>query len=133
MNKNVRETVTTIRPFSPAIGENIGAEAGGKMVKSFFDAHPEQAYGHVIGRNILDQLLAQPGAAGLSIYPGYNEAGVRQLIFAAVDADGQEILQYTVIHENGRIEMRDGIVADKISTTPEPTLPSTTTTLTWFS
>jgi hypothetical protein len=128
MNKKLLDSVTSAPAFSPAIGENIGAEAGAKMVKAFYDAHPEQAYGHLIGRNILEQMLAQPGCEGLSIHPGYNEAGVRQLVFTAVDAEGQQILQYAVIRENGQMEMMEGMVVDRIITIPD----SNETSYNWF-
>ena len=117
MNKKLQNSTETAL-FTPAVGEHIGAEAGAKMVKTYFDLHPDQAYGHLIGREIIEKMLAQPGCAGLSIYPGYNEAGVRQLVFSGVDADGDQILQYTVIGDNG-LTTKEGIVADRIITTPE--------------
>jgi hypothetical protein len=118
MNKNVQDSVTVARPFSASVGEHIGAEAGAKMVKNFYEAHPDQAYGHLIGRDILEKMLAQPGCAGLSIYPAYDEAStVRTLVFAAVDADGQEILQYSTISEQGQIVMHEGVVVDHVITT----------------
>jgi hypothetical protein len=116
MNKKLQNS-NEISAFNPAVGEHIGAETGAKMVKTYFDAHPDQAYGHLIGREIIEKMLAQPGCAGLSIYPGYNEAGVRQLVFSGVDIDGDQILQYTVIGDSG-LESREGIVADRIITTP---------------
>jgi hypothetical protein len=108
--------MTAVSSFSAATGEEIGLELGAKMVKRFYDAHPEQAFGHLVGRNILEQMLAQPGCEGLSIHPAYDESGERTLVFAGVDIDGQEILQYTIVGENGNIEIRNGIISDKIGT-----------------
>ena len=128
MTKNVQEPVMVARPFSSSVGENIGAELGAKMVKNFYDAHPDQAYGHLIGRDILEQLLAQPGCAGLSIYPGSEDGSTtRTLVFAAVDADGQQILKYTTIEENGQIKMNDGIVVDHVIS-----IGSSETSTSWF-
>ncbi|HTJ13819.1 MAG TPA: hypothetical protein VL547_17405 [Dinghuibacter sp.] len=130
MTKNVQEPVMVARPFSASVGENIGAELGAKMVKNYYDANPEQAYGHLIGRDILEQLLAQPGCAGLSIHPGYEEgSNVRTLVFAAVDVDGQQILKYTTVTESGNIQMNDGIVVDHIITTFNG---DSATTSSWF-
>lgn len=126
MNKKLHNSTETTA-FNPSVGEHIGAESGAKMVKTYFDAHPDQAYGHLIGREIIEKIMAQPGCAGLSIYPGYNEAGVRQLVFSGVDADGDQILQYTVIGDSG-LESREGIVADRIITTPV-----SGDSLSWFS
>jgi hypothetical protein len=128
MNKNVQDIVTTARPFTPSVGEHIGAEVGAKMVKSYYDANPGQAYGHLIGREIIEKMLAQPGCAGLSIHPAYDNSNVRTLVFAAVDADGQQILKYSMITETGNIEMNDGLVVDKIITTSPEKI-----SVNWFS
>src|ERR1700743_1787225 len=89
MTKNVHEAVMVARPFSSSVGENIGAELGAKMVKNYYDAYPDQPYGHLVGRDILDQMLAQPGCAGLSIYPACEDGSkTRTLVIAAVDAEG---------------------------------------------
>jgi hypothetical protein len=129
MNKNVQDSVTVARPFSSSVGEHIGAEAGAKMVKNFYDAHPEQAYGHLIGRDILEKMLAQPGCAGLSIHPANDGiSSLNTLVFSAVDADGQQILKYTTIGQNGHIQMNDGIVVDHVITT----FDEEKTTGSWF-
>lgn len=118
MNKNVQDSVTVARPFSSSVGEHIGIELGAKMVKSYYDVHPDQAYGHLIGRDIIEKMLAQPGCAGLSIHPAYaKNSTVPTLVLAGVDAEGQEILEYSMICETGNIEMNEGLIVDKIVTT----------------
>lgn len=122
MNKTILKTPENeLSAFSAKVGEHIGAEAGAKMVKTYFDAHPDQAYGHFVGREIIEKILDQPGCAGLGIYPAYNDARVRQLVFVGVDGEGNEILKYSVIGDNGTIQVQDGLVVDRIITTDVPT------------
>ena len=73
------------------IGADVGLEYGTKLVKDYFDTYPEQAYGHIIGRRIIDQILAQPGCHGLTIYPALNEEGKRTLVYAGIDIEGRPI------------------------------------------
>ena len=73
------------------IGEDVGLEYGTKLVKDYFDTYPEQAYGHIIGRRIIDKILAQPGCQGLTIYPALNEDGKRTLVYAGIDIEGRPI------------------------------------------
>lgn len=115
--------------FKSSVGEHIGYEAGAKMVKTYYDAHPDQAYSHFVGRDIIEKILAQPGCAGLGIYPGYNEAGVRQLVFIGVDAEGKQILSYPVIDTNGAIKNAVGLVVDKIIS---PDIDTDSVDWSWF-
>ena len=71
------------------IGEDVGLEYGTKLVKDYFDAYPEQAHGHIIGRRIIDKILAQPGCQGLTIYPALNKDGMRTLVYAGIDMEGR--------------------------------------------
>jgi hypothetical protein len=95
------------------IGEHIGLEAGEEMVKRFFDKHPDQAYGHISGRNIIEQILSQPDCQGIMIMPGYNAEGIRQPIFVGVDSNGSPILKYNIVNIYGEIEACEGIVSDR--------------------
>jgi hypothetical protein len=47
-----------------------------------------------------------------------------------VDADGQQILKYTVIGETGNLITCNGVVSDRVITTPNPD-GTTTTSLNW--
>jgi hypothetical protein len=130
MSKKLHNSEISAIPFSTSTGEEVGLELGAKMVKSFYDAYPEQYNTFLCGRDILERILAQPGCAGLSIMPALNEDGVRTLVFAGVDADGQQILKYTVIGENGNLITCSGVVSDRVITTPNPD-GTTSTSLNW--
>ena|SRR5918993_1690277 len=100
------------------IGEHIGMELGTTMVKSFFDAYPQLAFGHTIGREIVAKILAQPDCSGMTIYPALNEAGKSTLVFAGVDAKGQIISSYPIVTSDGSLEFQEALIVDRIKTEP---------------
>jgi len=99
-----------------AIGKHIGYEAGEEMVKRFYDKHPDQAYGHIVGRGIIEKILAQPGCAGIGVLPAYNDMGQRQTVFVGLDNTGSPILQYNIINMAGELDIEEGIVGDNFKT-----------------
>jgi len=99
------------------IGQHIGFEAGEEMVKRFYDLHPEIAYANIVGREILEKILAQPNCEGVAILPGYNDQGVRQSVLVAVDEHNKPILQYKLVSASGEILSKEGIVADRTLST----------------
>ena len=99
-------------PKIETVGGHIGYEAGAEMVKRFYDKHPEQQYGNIAGRDIIEKILAQPDCVGITILPAYNEAGTRQTVLVGVDSQGQPILNLNVINVTGQIVSEEGIVAD---------------------
>jgi len=95
------------------IGDHIGIENAEEMVKRFFDLHPEQAYSNVMGRDIIEKILAQPDCHGISILPGYDSDGRRHVVLTGVDSNFKPILSYNVINISGSIVSRDGLVANQ--------------------
>lgn len=106
---------TLAKPVA-AIGEEIGYELGKQMVNDYQTANPTDVTFYEIGRNILDQVLAQPGCAGIRFYNAYNEMGQKTLVYVGLNKDGKPILEYTVINNEGVLESNKGIVADRIKT-----------------
>ncbi len=98
------------------IGQHIGYEAGEEMVKKFYDKHTEMAYGNIVGRKILEKILAQPDCEGIIILPGYNTEGIRQSVLVGIACDGSPILKYNVINAAGQLMSEEGIVADRFVT-----------------
>lgn len=107
------ETTTIIQTPVAQIGEDVGLELGTKLVKDYFDAYPDQAYGHIIGRDILDKILAQPGCQGITIYPALDENGTRTLVYGGVDAEGKVIVKIPFVGPDGALQYKNGIVADR--------------------
>ncbi len=104
-----------IKPIAE-VGEDIGLNEGASMVKAYRDANPTDTASHVIGRDILEQLLAQPGCAGINIASAAKVNGERTLVITGVDTDGAAILSYPVVNLAGQLEQKDGIVADRVRT-----------------
>ena len=96
------------------VGEDIGLSAGKQMVKAFREANADATAGYYIGRNILNEILAQPGCVGINFRKGLNELNQEHLVYTGVDAEGKDILEYSVVINSGDIVTENGIVADKI-------------------
>lgn len=106
------------RSFAPEVGEDIGYELGTKMVKRWHDQNPDDVLASFTGRNIIESILAQPGCTGIRMFNAINELGVKQLVLVGADKDGNNILSYTTIGENGEIIKKKGIVADRSTICP---------------
>ncbi len=96
------------------VGEDIGLAEGIELVKAFQEANPDATSGYYIGRNILEQIMAQPGCVGINFRKCLTNMNEEHLVYTGVDADGKDILQYSVITNTGDIEKQNGIVADRI-------------------
>lgn len=93
-------------------GEHIGYELGAKMIKDHFDKF-QMPGAQFVGRNILEQILAQPDCIGIKIYNAVNEKEERTYVITGTDQEGKDILTLTAINPNGILEISEGIVADR--------------------
>lgn len=109
MTKNAIETKTLAE-----VGEDIGLEEGAQLVKNFREANPDATPGYYIGRNILDQVLNQPGCVGIRFRKCLTNNNEEHLVYTGVDADGKDILQFCVVDNTGSLDQYNGIVADRI-------------------
>jgi len=98
--------------ISAATGEHIGYELGAKMIKDHFDKF-QMPGAQFVGRNILEQILAQPGCIGVKIYNALNEKGERTYVITGTDSTGNDILTITAVTPEGILEKSEGIVADR--------------------
>ena|SRR5579871_1354578 len=98
-----------------AIGEEISHELAGDFVKAYeATAQPKEARGYVLGRNIIDKILAQPGCVGMRFYYGLNEDGQKTLVYVGIDNDGKDINKHTVVMSNGDLTTTDATIADRL-------------------
>ena len=95
------------------VGEDIGLAEGMQLVQNFREANPNAIPGYYIGRNIIDQILNQPGCVGINFRKCLSENNEEHLVYTGVDADGKDILTYSVVNNTGDIVKENGIVADK--------------------
>jgi myo-inositol-1-phosphate synthase len=108
------------------IGEEIGYELGAQLVKDYQVANPSDVHSYMIGRDIIDQILAQPGCVGIKFFNAYNEMGEKTLVYIGLDANGKTMVEQTVVTNDGVLTTEKGIVADRArsdrpypGTTPE--------------
>ncbi|MGL6268923.1 MAG: hypothetical protein ACRC2O_13415, partial [Chitinophagaceae bacterium] len=104
-----KEALIEQKKLHANVGEHIGYELGAKMIKDYYDKYQE-AGSQFVGRNILDQILAQPGCMGIKIFKALNEAGEKTYVLTGVDQDGQVMLEVTAVNPNGEIKKTEGIV-----------------------
>ena len=115
-------TQTKLSSKIASIGEEIGVELGTQMVKGYQQANPSDVHSYLIGRDIIDQILAQPGCVGITFYNAYNEMGKKTLVYVGVDQNGDAIIEYKLVNNIGMLDTAKGIVADRVR---ERTLPGT--------
>ena len=96
------------------VGEDIGLSEGVQLVNAFTAANPDATPGYYIGRNILEQIMAQPGCVGINFRKCLTNMNEEHLVYTGVDADGKDILEFSVVTKTGDIIQKDGIVADRI-------------------
>ena len=104
-----------------SVGEEITPQQASDFVNAYAEANPTDVKSYLIGRNILDQLLARPGAVGLRFYSALDENGQKTLVYIAVDAEGNDIKKKTVVDPSGNISVQDALVADRSLVGPTPT------------
>ena len=95
------------------VGENIGLTEGIQLVNAFKAANPTATQGYYIGRNILEQIMSQPGCVGINFRKCLTNMNEEHLVYTAVDAEGKDILEFSVVTTTGDIVKQDGIVADR--------------------
>ena len=106
--------------LTACVGEEIGKELGAQMISSYRSTNPADVTAYFVGRNILEQVMAQPGCIGIKFYNAYNEVGQKTLVYVGVNAEGNDMLSITTIDTNGQLSNRKGIVADMIKIPPAP-------------
>ncbi|MBD0295632.1 MAG: hypothetical protein ICV84_10625 [Flavisolibacter sp.] len=99
--------------LSAQVGEEIGRQLGAEMISSYRSKNPNDVVSYFIGRNILSQILVQPGCIGIKFYNAYNEEGQKTLVYVGVDQEGNDMLNITSINTKGQLESYNGIVADR--------------------
>lgn len=99
--------------FTANVGEEIGQELGAQFISAYRKENPTDVVGYYIGRNILDQILAQPGCVGIKFYNAYDETGKKTLVYVGVNAEGNDMLSVSTINTRGQLENYNGIVADR--------------------
>ena len=96
------------------VGEAISHDLGAQMIRDYQAANPADVKSYQMGRNIIDQILAQPGCVGINFRKCLTEMNEEHLVYTGVDAQGKDILEFSVVISSGDIVKENGIVADRI-------------------
>lgn len=94
------------------VGEDIGLEEGRKLVTAFREANPDATTGYYIGRQIIEQILSQPGCVGINFRKCLTGTNEEHLVYTGVDSEGKDLLQYSIVTVDGTIKSQPAIVAD---------------------
>jgi hypothetical protein len=105
--------------LTATVGEEIGQQLGAQMISAYRKQNPEDVMSYFVGRNILEQIMAQPGCVGIKFYNAYNEIGAKTLVYVGVSSDGTDMLTISSVGVNGQFHSEKGIVADRIKL-PDP-------------
>jgi hypothetical protein len=85
------------------VGEKISHETAAEFILSYDKAYPDDIKWFSMGKNVLEQILAQPGCAGIRFYNGINEKGQKTLVYVGMDCDGKDIVKRVVVQEDGSV------------------------------
>jgi hypothetical protein len=69
----------------------IPLQEGVAMVRRYRERHPDAIHASMFDRAIFDQLLAQPGCAGVRMYYAEAANGAQTLVLVGVDAQGNDL------------------------------------------
>ena len=108
--------IQTLQKPVSAIGEEIGLELGNQMVNDYQTMNANDVHFYELGRNIIDQILAQPGCAGMRLYNAYNEMGEKTLVYVGLNSEGKALTSISTVSPEGTLAAEKGIVADRIKT-----------------
>lgn len=96
------------------VGENIGLALGAEMISSYRQQNANDVVSYYIGRNVIEQILTQPGCVGINFYNAYNEAGDKTLVYVGVNGQGKDMLQLSFVNNAGALNQSPAIVADRV-------------------
>ncbi|MBO9563041.1 MAG: hypothetical protein J7621_09720 [Niastella sp.] len=108
----MQNELITKRPMAE-IGEEVGYQLGTEFISNYRNANPNETLSYVIGKNIIEKILAQPGCEGIHFYNAINEYGKKTLVYVGIDKDGKNIFEYTAVNNEGNITNEGGIVGDR--------------------
>jgi hypothetical protein len=98
-----------------SIGGEISHEVAAKMVKDHHDKYTTEASSsYIIGKNIIGQILSQPGCVGLRFFDALNEEGNKTLVYVGIDAKGKSIMEITTVNEDGKLAVIRATSGDQL-------------------
>jgi hypothetical protein len=83
---------TTQPIYDGSDGSRIDLSTARQWAQNYRTANPNDTESHYFGRNVLDQILAQPGCTGIRIYYAMNDKKEKELLILGVDNKGDNML-----------------------------------------
>jgi len=71
------------------IGAFVSADQAQEWMSNFEFENQDAIFGHLYGKQTLNEILAQEGAQGIKIFNGLDEAGTAKLVFYAANGNGE--------------------------------------------
>jgi hypothetical protein len=87
--------------------ERIDLSTARQWAESYRKANPGQVRSHYFGRNVLDQILAQPGCTGVRVYYALNANNEKELLVVGVDNQGNSMLPASPVIVPGDFAIMD--------------------------
>ncbi len=78
--------------FDGTEGQQITIAEASTMTLNFRTTNPNGVKGHFLGKELLDNILAQPECVGLRIYYALNAKGGKELVVVGVDNQENDII-----------------------------------------
>lgn len=108
------QTKPCTQKLNANVGENIGLALGAEMISSYRQQNANDVVSYFVGRNVIEEILAQPGCVGINLFNAYNEDGQKTLVYVGVDSQGKDMLQLSFVNNAGALNQKPAIVADRI-------------------
>ena len=98
-----------------SVGGEISHELAAKMVKDHHDKYTlEDSNSYIIGKNIIDHVLSQPGCVGMRFFDALNEEGIKTLVYVGIDSKGKSIMEITTVNEDGKLAVIRATSGDQL-------------------
>jgi hypothetical protein len=78
--------------FNGNEGETITLTEGSELTAKYRAVDPNTTKAAFMGRNLLEQILAQPDCMGIRVYYGAYNDGTNTLVFVGADKNGNDML-----------------------------------------
>jgi hypothetical protein len=78
--------------FNGTEGKIVTLSEASEWTENYRDTIPEGGIkGHFFGKDLLDEILKQPGCMGIRIYYGMEDDGTKNLVLVGADANEEDM------------------------------------------
>lgn len=98
---------TTSPRYDGTDGGRIDLTTARQWAQNYRTANPDQIRSHYFGRDVLDQILAQPGCIGIRAYYALTDKKEKELLIVGVDSNGNSMLPASPVIMPGENSIMD--------------------------